>query len=240
MTVLVDTPVYHPRLNVCMDALLPRHALGWGEPAARVWFNPPVIVVGRNTVLEENVNMRLAESLGIPVVRRVTGGGAVFHDYGNLNVSVAVPTEERVSPLYVYKRGTSVVLQALERLGLEGWVENHSDVIVDGWKVSGGAAYVSRKYYLYHGTLLVNTDHEIVSQLTPPRHDLVAKGLYTPSKYRPRSLASLLGGVSWGEAFEALLGAIETVFGVFTGISWEDGRTCPAEHWVGTRGQGLE
>lgn len=233
MTILVDTPVYHPLVNVCIERLLPLHALDWGEPVARLWVDPPAVVVGRSTPLEENVDLALAGSMGIPIIRRNTGGGAVFHDFGNVNISVVVPTRDRVSPLEVYRVGTRVILEALKRLGLNGWVENHSDVVVDGWKVSGGAAFVSMRYYLFHATLLVKTDHVLVSMITPPRLDLVRKGVYSPAKYRPRSLASMVDGLSMSEALEAVVYGLEEVFGPIRTVGWEDGRGCPAEAWMG-------
>ena len=200
-----------PWLNLAMEEALANATGRGGFAAARVWLHWPAVVVGYTLGLCEEVDCRLAADLGVPVVRRFTGGGAVFHDLGNINVTIAVPVRLGVS--LIYRIGTSLVLEALRVLGLRGRVENEGDVAVDGCKVSGSAAGIKRRSSLYHATFLVSSDMELLRRITKPRIDRVLRGEVNPVKYRPCSLAELGYSVSIQEAARALaeaaLGAVE-------------------------------
>ncbi len=168
-----------------------------------VWSDSPSIVAGRNSRLDVEVDLRAAEALGIDVYRRLTGGGSVYHDYGNLNVSIALPVKLTVTS--AHELVSSIVAESVRRLGLTVHVENEGDVVVGRWKVSGSAVYISRKGVLAHATLLVDADLDVAYQLLRPRWDLIARGRVTPSKYRPANLGSILPGLRVDEARKVLV-----------------------------------
>lgn len=128
------------------------------EPALRFWRNDKVVVIGRfqSPVLE--INAVEALSLGVRLVRRFTGGGAVYHDLGNLNYALVLPgygldVEE------AFRLVGEAVVEALEGLGVKGaYYRPLNDVEVDGLKVSGMAAYRSRGRIFVHGAMLVSSD----------------------------------------------------------------------------------
>ena len=194
-----------PHLNLALEEAILNHvnrgALG---RVVRVWVNPPSVIIGYMLPPCSEVRCGEAERLGLPVVRRPSGGGAVYHDWGNVNISIFMP--ERLGVDEIYGRGTGVLLEALRLLGLEGHVENTSDVVVDGWKVSGSAAVIKSRSSLFHATLLVDADLETLRRVLRPRLEDVAQGKVSPAKYRPNNLASMTG-VSMREAVEALLRA---------------------------------
>jgi lipoate-protein ligase A len=201
-----------PRNLAVEEALLRSVCRGSRGTVARVWFNSTSIIIGRTLGYCEEVDCKAAEKLGVGVYRRITGGGAVYHDEGNINVTVIWPSRGRAGVDEVYRRGTGIVLRALEELGLEGWVENVSDVVIEGWKVSGSAAYVSPCASMFHATLLVDADLDAMRALLKPRLDRVARGEVTPAKYNPNNLRDI-AGVSVGEAVRGLRKALEAVLG---------------------------
>ncbi len=202
-----------PQYNLALEEALLRVVVEErGIALVRVWVNPASVIVGYSLAPCVEVECSEARRLGIPVVRRITGGGAVYHDYGNINVSLFIP--RRMDVESVYKLGTSVVIEALSRLGLKAHVENVSDVVVGEWKVSGSAAAIKAKASLYHATLLVKANMDLLRRLVKPRLDRVLIGEVTPAKYNPANLSDLKPGVTVNDAVEALVDSALDALGV--------------------------
>jgi lipoate---protein ligase len=154
---LVEEPTLDPVENLRREVEYMRHAPG---PSFRVWRNSDCVVLGRFLRAEDEVHLEEAECLGVPVLKRVSGGGAVFHDPGNLNYSLYL--EEVRLPVF----GVEASLQALsfpvtrllEAMGLPWEWAAPNSIYVSGRKVSGSAQARSRGRILHHGTLLVGTD----------------------------------------------------------------------------------
>jgi len=205
-----------PQYNLAVEEAL-LHAVGGhgGIVVVRVWVNPASVIVGYGLAPCMEVECGEAERLGIPVVRRITGGGAVYHDYGNVNISLFIP--RRMDVESIYRLGTSVVIGALARLGLKAHVENVSDVVVGEWKVSGSAAAIKAKASLYHATLLVEADMDMLKKLVKPRLERVARGEVTPAKYNPANISDLKPSVTVGEAVNALVDSALDALGMEVG-----------------------
>ncbi|MCX8196563.1 MAG: lipoate--protein ligase family protein, partial [Acidilobaceae archaeon] len=181
-----------PRESVKLEELLLEKAQRGGE-FIRIWINYPSAVIGYSLRECEEVNCQEASRLGIPIVRRVSGGGAVYHDLGNVNFTIARRWEGLKAVDEAYEESTRVALRALELLGLEGHVENGNDVVVGSYKVSGAAAAVRRGAYLVHFTFLVATNMEVLKRVIVPRLDRVERGEVTPAKYNPANLKDIAG-----------------------------------------------
>ena len=156
---LVEEPTLDPAENLRREAEYMRQA---PTPSFRVWRNSDCVVLGRFLRAEDEVRLQEAERLGVPVFKRVSGGGAVFHDPGNLNYSLYL--EEGQLPAFGVEASLRAlsfpVTRLLDSLGLPWeWVAPNS-VYVAGRKVSGSAQARSRGRVLHHGTLLVDTDLE--------------------------------------------------------------------------------
>lgn len=131
-----------------------------GRPAFRTWRNRDCVVLGRFLRAEEEVHLDRASRLGVPVLKRYSGGGAVFHDPGNINYSLYLQEEDLPGvDVETSQRILSFpVIRVLEEMGLPWqWVAPNS-IYLMGAKVSGSAQARSRGRILHHGTLLVQTD----------------------------------------------------------------------------------
>ena len=144
-----------------------------------LWQNDNTVVIGRNQNAEEEIDRAFVEAHGVRVVRRTTGGGAVYHDLGNLNYSFITDAGEAEN--LAMERFTRPVVQALRGLGLQAEASGRNDILVEGKKVSGTAQRLLNGRILHHGTLLFDTDP-----------DKVAGALRAdPEKFRSKSAKSV-------------------------------------------------
>lgn len=126
-----------------------------------LWQNENTIVIGQNQNTDQEINREFVEQYNINVVRRSTGGGAVYHDMGNLNYSFITDADDKAN--IAISRFTKPVVEALKELGLQAEANGRNDVVVDGRKVSGTAQRLWKNRILHHGTLLFDSDSEMIS-----------------------------------------------------------------------------
>lgn len=131
-----------------------------------LWQNSPSIILGRNQNLYQEVNVRKAEELGVKIVRRDSGGGAVFHDLGNLNFSFITDSGNRRE--LTMEHFTEPVAEALRQWGVPATLNGRNDIEVEGKKISGSAQTITRDRILHHGTLLFCADLDRAQQLLRP------------------------------------------------------------------------
>jgi len=127
-----------------------------------LWQNDNTVVIGKNQITAQQVNAPFIEAHKVNVVRRMTGGGAVYHDLGNLNYSFITDDdgEDVSSTLEVLARP---IVEALKGLGLDAEVSGRNDILIGGRKVSGTAQRVAHDRILHHGTLLFEANKEMVA-----------------------------------------------------------------------------
>lgn len=155
----LETGSRNPYYNLALEELVLTRRLD-GEYLL-LWQNDNTIVVGQNQNTEAEINREFVEAHGINVVRRTTGGGAVYHDLGNLNYSFItdVGDAERLT----MERFTRPIVEALRGLGLRAEASGRNDILVEGRKVSGTAQRVVKGRILHHGTLLFSADPGMVA-----------------------------------------------------------------------------
>lgn len=127
-----------------------------------LWQNEPTIVVGKHQNTVEEINQDFVRENGINVVRRLSGGGAVYHDLGNVNFTFILNSGEK--ELLDFKKFTLPVIRALERFGIKAEQSGRNDITIDGRKISGNAQYIHKNRLLHHGTLLFDSNLDILQE----------------------------------------------------------------------------
>ncbi|MCQ4637611.1 lipoate--protein ligase [Anaerovorax odorimutans] len=174
-----------------------------------LWRNRHTVVIGRNQNLLKECDVERAEKDGIFMVRRLSGGGAVFHDLGNLNFTFIVRKED-----YDISRQIGVILAALENLGITAEQTGRNDVTVCGAKISGNAFYRMSGRCYHHGTLLIDTDkNKIEKYLRVSKEKLALKGVDSV-KSRVANLRDFKADITVSEVKEALEDAFGRVYGL--------------------------
>lgn len=121
-----------------------------------LWRSVPTVVVGKHQNALAEINHEFVRTHGIPVARRLSGGGTVFHDLGNLNFTF-IRSVEKIHELS-FRDFTLPIVQALRKAGVEAYTTGRNDLLIDGKKISGNAEHVHKNRVLHHGTLLYNSE----------------------------------------------------------------------------------
>ena len=120
-----------------------------------LWRSRPTVVVGKHQNALAEINHEFVRKNDIPVARRLSGGGTVFHDPGNLNFTF-IRTVEKIQEVN-FKIFTTPIVEALMKLGVEAYTTGRNDLMIDGKKISGNAEHVHKNRVLHHGTLLFDS-----------------------------------------------------------------------------------
>ena len=165
-----------PEFNLAAEEQLLRRG---DEDIFMLWRNAPAVIVGRHQNTAAEIDEDFVRRRGIKVIRRMTGGGAVFHDLGNVNFTFI-----RMGDFgrgIDFRRFTAPILEALRALGVEGAFDGRNDLTAGGKKFSGNAQHVERDRVLHHGTLLFSSSLE----------DMTAALRVRPEKFSDKAVKSL-------------------------------------------------
>ena len=196
-----------PYRNIATEKYLLEH-VEKGACILYLWQNAHTVVIGRNQNAWNECRTTLLEQEGGHLARRLSGGGAVYHDLGNLNFTFLMQDED-----YDVDRQLSVIQAACEHLGIPVEKSGRNDLLAAGQKFSGNAFYHSQGRAYHHGTLLVNADMEKLGRyLTPPKAKLEAKGVRSV-RSRVTNLSDLCPGLTCDILKEHLRTAFAAVYG---------------------------
>ncbi|RBP03585.1 lipoate--protein ligase [Rossellomorea aquimaris] len=164
-----------PRINLAIEEYALKN-LDINESYLLFYINEPSIIIGKNQNTIEEINTDYVEKQGLHVVRRLSGGGAVYHDLGNLNFSFI--TKDDGESFHNFKKFTEPVVTALHKLGVKAELSGRNDIIAEGRKISGNAQFSTKGRMFSHGTLLFDSEMEnVVSALRVKKDKIESKGI---------------------------------------------------------------
>ena len=169
-------------VNDCTDACrnmafdeFALESLPLDEPVFYLWRNAPSVIIGLNQSAYAEVNLPYLQEHGIALARRVTGGGAVYHDLQNLNYTIVGKSRDLNAD---YPEYLHMVVDALRQLGVPAELSGRNDIMVDGRKCSGYAKRVWKDRLMVHGTLMFDVDLETLQEvLSVPGSKMAASGI---------------------------------------------------------------
>ncbi|GAA3662957.1 lipoate--protein ligase [Asaccharospora irregularis] len=142
----------NPYFNLAMEEYLLKN---FDEDMFILWRNEPSIIVGKNQNTLSEINLEYIKEHSIPVVRRQSGGGAVFHDLGNINFTFIACNNNSFSD---FRRFTQPIIDLLNTLDINAEFSGRNDLLIDGKKFSGNAQYNYKNKVMHHGTLLFSSE----------------------------------------------------------------------------------
>ncbi|MDN4524263.1 lipoate--protein ligase [Fictibacillus fluitans] len=164
-----------PRVNLAIEEYALKH-LDINQTYLLFYINEPSIIIGKNQNTVEEINADYVREHNIHVVRRLSGGGAVYHDTGNLNFSFI--TKDDGNSFHDFKKFTDPVVKALNKLGVNAELTGRNDIQVDEKKISGNAMFTTKGRMFSHGTLMFDSEIEnVVSALNVKMEKIQSKGI---------------------------------------------------------------
>lgn len=198
-----------PRINLAIEEYALKLLPG-DDDYLLFYINEPSIIIGKNQNTIEEINADYVSEQNIHVVRRLSGGGAVYHDLGNLNFSFI--TNDDGESFHNFSKFTKPVIEALGQMGVKAELSGRNDIQVGERKISGNAQYSTKRRMFSHGTLLFDSQIEsVVSALKVNAEKIQSKGIksirsrvaniteflsekMTIEEFRQRVLASIFSG----------------------------------------------
>ncbi len=177
----IKSPINYPPFNIASEEYLIKN---FQENIFLLYINDPTIIVGKHQNTLAEINTEYVQQEGIHVVRRLSGGGAVFHDHGNLNFCFI--TNQEGDHKVDFRKYTQPIIEVLQHLGINATFQGRNDLTIDGKKFSGNASHVHKNRVLHHGTILFDA-----------KMDQLAKALKTdPLKFSDKAVKSVRSRVT--------------------------------------------
>ncbi|WP_438347361.1 lipoate--protein ligase [Paenibacillus sp. FA6] len=175
--------IHDPAINLAIEEYALKH-LSMDESYLLFYINQPSIIIGKHQNTIEEINQEYCKENNVQIVRRLSGGGAVYHDLGNLNFSFITKDDGR--SFHNFLKFTQPVIDALQKMGINAELTGRNDIQVGEQKISGNAQFSSRGRMFSHGTLMFNLNLDNVQ----------ASLNVNPEKFKSKSTKSVRSRVA--------------------------------------------
>jgi lipoate-protein ligase A len=211
---IVKTETMDVYRNLAVEEWLLDHA-GDRGPILFLCVNSPSVVIGKNQNPWRECRLSLMEDEGVPLARRISGGGAVYHDAGNLNIGIIVPRTE-----YVEQKQYDLIFQTLDKLGIKASKIRKNSLVVDELKFSGQAFCFRGQHVLHHGTLLVTSDLKRLGRYLGPEVEGIETKAVASVPAKVANLSSFAPDLSVETLSAALIGTFREMYGSDGFVEW--------------------
>lgn len=197
---LVVLKTTNPYRNLAIEEFLFKNS---DDDVFMLWQNEPTVVIGKNQNAYVEINFEFTNAKNIHIARRITGGGAVYHDLGNLNYTF-ISVNNKGATLD-FEHFTKPIIEALSTIGITAELSGRNDLIANGKKISGNAQYANDGRVLHHGTLLFNSDLTILSNALNVDKEKIESKAIKSVRARVTNISELLPQKQSLENFIALI-----------------------------------
>lgn len=162
--IFVRRPQTNPYFNLAAEEYFLKNSR---EDVLMLWQSKPSVVVGKHQNVIAEVNLDFVRENNIPVIRRISGGGTVYHDLGNINLT-QISSSRKIDQLIDFHKFTQPVIDFLKQFHLDAVFEGKNNLTVNGKKFSGNSAHIFKNRVMHHGTFLYNTDLDRLEKVVHP------------------------------------------------------------------------
>jgi len=230
----IDLESHEAAMNMAIDeAIMRTMEKGAAVPTLRIYrWKPSAVSIGTFQSMKEEVDIAYCQLYGIDFVRRITGGGAVYHDYeGEITYSIILPRDHRLAPkdiMQSYKVLCQGIVSALDYLGIKAEFRPVNDIVANGKKISGSAQTRRFSCLLQHGTTLLDLDVREMFSVLKVSKEKISDKMISDVKERVTSIRDILGDdvgiqnlrTALIEGFSKAL-RVELVPGALSQAEWE-------------------
>ncbi len=211
LQLIKNNNIFDPCINLALEEYCFRN-LDPGSEYLLFYINQPSIIIGRHQNPFQEFNQKLARQKNILLVRRISGGGAVYHDPGNLNFSFITDfTEEKLD---YFKTLIKPIVNTLQRLGVAAVLTEKNNILVNGKKISGNSQHTNMRRMLSHGTLLFDSDLEVLQRALDSNLVVMKSRAVSSIKSKVTNISEHLRHPIGMDAFRAeMVGGISDAFG---------------------------
>lgn len=214
---IILQPTHDPYFNIATEEYLLKHS---SDDYIILYRNTPSVIVGKHQNTMAELNHTFINSRKIPVIRRLSGGGTVFHDLGNVNFCFIVNGRE--GNLVDFKRFTAPIIEFLKELGLNAYRGEKNDIRIGNYKVSGNAEHVYKNRVMHHGTLLYSTNMLWLEQAIKSNENSYTDRAIRSNRSQTINIAELLPHPMTIETFEIALSEFLTKYHSATPLQLDD------------------
>lgn len=198
----IDWKETDPQINLAFEEYV-FNEMDQDESYFLLWQNDNAVIVGKHQNTIEEINQEYIRENDIKVVRRLSGGGAVYHDLGNLNFTFIV--NDRGREQFDFQTFTRPLVEALKTLGVNAEFNSRNDIAIDGKKFSGNSQYAKRGRILHHGTILFNSNLATIQKALKVKKDKIESKGIKSVKSRVTNIADYLEEAYTLEDFKTAL-----------------------------------
>lgn len=195
--IFVRRPQTNPYFNLAAEEYFLKNS---GEDVLMLWQSEPSVVVGKHQNAMAEVNMDFVNKNNIPVIRRISGGGTVYHDLGNVNLTL-ITSSAKQENLIDFHKFTRPVIDFLKQFHLDALFEGKNNLTVNGKKFSGNSAHVFKNKIMHHGTFLYHTDLARLDEVINPGNGHISDKSIKSIRAKVGNIADFIENPVTTEAF---------------------------------------